>query len=85
MSQSIEIKVPDIGNFKDVEVIDIAVKVGERIDKEAALITVESDKAAMDIPCPQAGVVESLLLKMGDKVSEGSDSAARSRIGRNGG
>jgi dihydrolipoamide dehydrogenase len=72
MSNTIEIKVPDIGNFKDVEVIDIAVKVGEHIDKEAALITVESDKAAMDIPCPQAGMVESLLLKVGDKVSEGS-------------
>jgi dihydrolipoamide dehydrogenase len=72
MSQSIEIKVPDIGNFKDVEIIEIMVQPGDAIAKDAALITVESDKAAMDIPCPQAGVVEKLLVKVGDKVSEGS-------------
>jgi len=72
MSQSIEIKVPDIGNFKDVEVIDILVQAGDRVDKDTSLITVESDKAAMDIPCPQAGVVEKVLVKLGDKVSEGS-------------
>ena len=72
MSQNIEIKVPDIGNFKDVEVIDILVNVGDSVDKDASLITVESDKAAMDIPCSQAGVVEKLLVKVGDKVSEGS-------------
>jgi len=67
-----EIKVPDIGNFKDVQVIDILVSPGDTVAQDAALITVESDKAAMDIPCPQAGVVEKLLLKVGDKVSEGS-------------
>jgi len=72
MSQIIEIKVPDIGNFKDVEVIEILVQAGETLIKDTPLITVESDKAAMDIPCPQAGVVEKLLIKVGDKVSEGS-------------
>jgi len=72
MSQSTEIKVPDIGSFKDIAVIEILVKVGDTLAKDAALITVESDKAAMDIPCPQAGVVEKLLVKVGDKVSEGS-------------
>jgi dihydrolipoamide dehydrogenase len=72
MSQNIEIKVPDIGNFKEVEVIDILVKKGDSVDKDASLITVESDKAAMDIPCPQAGTIEKLLVKVGDKVSEGS-------------
>jgi dihydrolipoamide dehydrogenase len=72
MSQTIEIKVPDIGNFKDVEVIEILVQAGETLIKDTPLITVESDKAAMDIPCPQAGVVEKILLKVGDKVSEGS-------------
>jgi dihydrolipoamide dehydrogenase len=72
MSNSIEIKVPDIGNFKAVEVIDILVQPGDSIAKDASLITVESDKAAMDIPCPQAGVVERLLIKVGDKVSEGT-------------
>ncbi|KAF0102404.1 MAG: dihydrolipoamide dehydrogenase [bacterium] len=66
-----EIKVPDIGNFKDVQVIDILVNPGDSVAQDAALITVESDKAAMDIPCPQAGVVEKLLVKVGDKVSEG--------------
>ncbi|MEW5769605.1 MAG: dihydrolipoyl dehydrogenase [Pseudomonadota bacterium] len=72
MSQSIEIKVPDIGNFKDVEVIEIMVRAGDTVGRDESLITVESDKAAMDIPCPQAGVVEKLLIKVGDKVSEGS-------------
>jgi len=67
-----EIKVPDIGNFKDVEIIEIMVQPGDAVAKDAALITVESDKAAMDIPCPQAGVVDKLLVKVGDKVSEGS-------------
>ncbi len=72
MSQSIEIQVPDIGNFKDVEVIDLLVQAGDQVDKDTALITVESDKAAMDIPCPRAGVVEKLLVKVGDKVSQGT-------------
>ena len=72
MSNCIEIKVPDIGNFKEVEVIDILVNPGDTLAKDASLITVESDKAAMDIPCPQAGVVDKLLVKIGDKVSEGT-------------
>jgi len=72
MNQAIEIKVPDIGGFKNVSVIDILVNPGDTLAKDAALITVESDKAAMDIPCPQAGVVEKLLVKVGDKVSEGT-------------
>ncbi|OYY95853.1 MAG: dihydrolipoyl dehydrogenase [Hydrogenophilales bacterium 28-61-23] len=72
MSQSTEIKVPDIGDFKDVAIIEILVNVGDTLAKDAALITVESDKSAMDIPCPQAGVVEKLLVKVGDKVSEGT-------------
>ncbi|MCS6787128.1 MAG: dihydrolipoyl dehydrogenase [Thiobacillaceae bacterium] len=72
MNPSIEIKVPDIGNFKDVAVIDVLVKVGDRVNKNDPLITLESDKAAMDIPCPMPGVVEALKVKVGDKVSEGS-------------
>jgi len=72
MSNSIEIRVPDIGGFKDVAVIDILVKPGDSVAKDASLVTVESDKAAMDIPCPQAGLVEKLLIKVGDKVSEGT-------------
>jgi dihydrolipoamide dehydrogenase len=68
----IEVKVPDIGDFKDVEVIEVLVKPGETISQEQSLITLESDKATMEIPSPQAGVVKELKLKAGDKVSQGS-------------
>jgi dihydrolipoamide dehydrogenase len=69
---TIEVKVPDIGDFKDVEVIEVLVKPGDRIDKEQSLITVEFDKASMEIPSPAAGVVKSMSVKMGSKVSQGS-------------
>ena len=69
---SIEIKVPDIGGFKDVEVIEVHIQPGDRVAKEAALITVESDKASMDIPCPAAGIVGHIQVKVGDKVSAGT-------------
>src|SRR5512145_2652998 len=72
MSQTIEIKVPDIGGFKGVAVIEIAVKPGDRIEKEQALISLETDKATMDVPSPAAGTVKELKVKVGDKVSEGS-------------
>ena len=71
MSQ-IEIKVPDIGDFKEVEVIEILVKVGDTVKAEQSLITVESDKASMEIPSSHAGVVKELKIKLGDKVAEGS-------------
>jgi pyruvate dehydrogenase E2 component (dihydrolipoamide acetyltransferase) len=67
-----EVKVPDIGDFKEVDVIEILVKPGDSVAKEASLITVESDKATMEIPSPAAGVVKELRIKVGDKVSEGS-------------
>ncbi|OGA41965.1 MAG: dihydrolipoyl dehydrogenase [Betaproteobacteria bacterium RIFCSPLOWO2_12_FULL_68_19] len=78
---SIEVKVPDIGEFKDVEVIEVLVKPGDAVAKEQSLITLESDKATMEIPSPGAGVVMELRIKTGDKVSQGSpililDSAA---------
>lgn len=69
---SIEVKVPDIGDFSDVEVIEVLVREGDTINPEDPLITLESDKAAMDVPAPQGGTVESLLVKVGDKVSEGT-------------
>ena len=69
---TIEIKVPDIGGFKDVAVIEIAVKPGDQVEQEQALISLETDKATMDVPAPVAGVVKELKLKVGDKVSEGS-------------
>jgi dihydrolipoamide dehydrogenase len=72
MSQTIEIKVPDIGNFKDVAVIEVLVKAGDTVEPEQSLITMETDKATMDIPSPAAGVVKELKLKAGDRISMGS-------------
>ncbi len=69
---SVEIKVPDIGDFKEVEVIELMVKVGDTIKVDQSLITVESDKASMEIPSSMAGVVKELKVKVGDKVAEGS-------------
>ena len=67
-----EIKVPDIGGFHDVPVIEVHVKAGDTVKAEDALITLESDKATMDVPAPAAGVVKDVMVKLGDKVSEGS-------------
>ncbi len=72
MSNSTEIKVPDIGDVSEVDVIEILVAVGDTISKEQSLITVESDKASMEIPASVAGVVKSIKVKTGDKVKEGS-------------
>jgi dihydrolipoamide dehydrogenase len=72
MNDTIEIRVPDIGDFKDIDVIEVLVKPGDAVEKETSLITVESDKATMEIPSPAAGVVKELKLKIGDKVSEGT-------------
>ncbi len=79
----LEVKVPDIGDFKDVEVIEVLVKPGDTVAKEQSLITVESDKASMEIPSSAAGTVKEMKVKLGDKVSQGSplivlDSAAAS-------
>ncbi len=72
MSDIIEVKVPDIGDFADIPVIELLVKPGERIEKETALITLESDKATMEVPSPAAGPVQTIKLKVGDKVSQGT-------------
>jgi dihydrolipoamide dehydrogenase len=69
---TIEIRVPDIGDFKDVEVIELLVAPGDSVRAEQSLVTVESDKASMEIPCSAAGVVKALRVKVGDKVNEGS-------------
>jgi dihydrolipoyl dehydrogenase len=71
MSNVIEVKVPDIGDFADVPVIELLVKPGDRVEKETSLITLESDKATMEVPSPEAGTVQQLRIKVGDKVSEG--------------
>lgn len=72
MSTVNEVRVPNIGDFKEVEVIELMVKAGDRVLPEQSLITVESDKASMEIPAPAGGVVRDIKVKVGDKVSEGS-------------
>ena len=72
MSNLVEVKVPDIGDFDSVEVIEILVKVGDVVKAEQSLITVESDKASMEIPSSHAGIVKSIAVKIGDKVKQGS-------------
>jgi pyruvate dehydrogenase E2 component (dihydrolipoamide acetyltransferase) len=72
MAKEMEVLVPDIGDFDSVPVIDILVKAGDQVEKEAPLVTLESDKATMDVPAPQAGIVKSIRLKVGDKVKQGS-------------
>jgi pyruvate dehydrogenase E2 component (dihydrolipoamide acetyltransferase) len=69
--RSIEVKVPDIGDFKDVPVIEVLVKAGDTVKAEDSLITLESEKATMDVPSPSAGVIREVKVKLGDKVSEG--------------
>ncbi|OGA17957.1 MAG: dihydrolipoyl dehydrogenase [Betaproteobacteria bacterium RIFCSPLOWO2_02_FULL_66_14] len=69
---AIEVKVPDIGDFKDVAVIEVLVRPGDAVAKEQSLVTLESDKATMEIPSPEAGTVKAIAVKLGDKVSEGS-------------
>jgi dihydrolipoamide dehydrogenase len=72
MGNTVDITVPDIGGFKDVPVIEVLVKAGDSVNKEDPLVTLESDKATMEVPSPRAGTVKELKLKAGDKVSQGS-------------
>ena len=69
---TIEVKVPDIGDFSDVPVIEVLVKPGDAVKAEDSLVTLESDKATMDVPSPAAGTVKSVSVKVGDKVSQGT-------------
>ncbi len=68
---TIEVKVPDIGDFKDVEIIEVHVEAGDELKPEDPMITLESDKASMEVPAPQAGTVKELKVKAGGRVSEG--------------
>ena len=72
MSQIIQVKVPDIGDFKDVPVIDVLVKPGDAVKAEDPLVTLESDKATLDVPSPASGIVQEIKIHIGDKVSEGA-------------
>jgi len=72
MSQTVEVKIPDIGNFTDVPIIEVLVKPGDAVKAEDPLITLESDKATMEVPAPTAGTVREIKVQVGDKVSEGA-------------
>ena len=72
MSNVIEVKVPDIGDFKEIPIIEILVKAGDSVNAEDPLIALESDKATMEVPAPQSGTVKEIKVKVGDKVSEGT-------------
>ena len=69
---TIEVKVPDIGDYRDVPVIELLVAVGDTVKKDQGLVTLESDKATLEVPSPVAGVVRELRVKVGDTLSEGS-------------
>src|SRR5438270_866905 len=81
---TVEIKVPDIGDFKDVPIIEIHVAPGAEVAAEDPLLTLESDKATMDVPAPTAGTVGDIAVKVGDRVSEG-DLICRVRTGQQAG
>ena len=85
MPQTVEVKVPDIGDFTDVPVIEVLVKAGDSVKAEDSLVTLESEKATMDVPSPAAGVVKDLKVKLGDKVSEGSVIVTLEAAAANGG
>ena len=76
MADTIDITIPDLGDFSDVEVIEVLVKVGDKVDREDGLITLETDKASMDVPASQHGTIEKLTVIVGDKVSSGDVMAA---------
>ncbi len=70
---------PDLGDFEDVEVIEVHIKAGDTVEVEDPLVTLETDKAAMDVPAVVAGTIESVVVKVGDKVSEGATIADHRR------
>src|SRR5215469_16202091 len=72
MATASEVKVPDIGDFKNVPIVEVHVREGDPVNAEDPLVTLESDKATMEVPAPTAGIVEKILINRGDKVSEGS-------------
>ena len=85
MAEVKEIKVPDIGDFDEVDVIEVLVSAGDTVDAEDSLITLETDKATMEVPCPEGGTVKEVLVSVGDKVSEGSPVIKLEAAGAGGG
>ncbi|MBI3171960.1 MAG: hypothetical protein HYZ32_05110, partial [Hydrocarboniphaga effusa] len=71
MAKEIQVRVPDIGDYKNVPVIEVLVQEGQRVGKDAALITLESEKATMEVPSPEAGIVRGIKVKAGGKLSQG--------------
>ncbi|HEU4857390.1 MAG TPA: biotin/lipoyl-containing protein, partial [Rhodanobacteraceae bacterium] len=71
MAKTIELKVPDIGDFSDVPVIEVMVKPGDHVDKDQGLVTLESAKATMEVPASAAGIVQEIKVKVGDNVKQG--------------
>jgi len=82
MTHAIEVKVPDIGDYKDIPVIEVLVKVGDTVEIGQSLVTLESDKATMDVPSPVAGIIKELKVKVGDAASEGVTIIVMSTDGR---
>ena len=80
MAERIEIRVPDIGDFTDVPVIEVLVTAGDRVDAEQSLVTLESDKATMEVPSPAAGVIAEVKVAVDDTVSEGDLVAIESDV-----
>src|SRR2546430_16203406 len=79
MANLIDVKVPDIGDFKDVPIIEVLVQSGDRVKAEDPLITLESDKASMEVPSPAVGIVKNVVVKLGDKVRRHTNSDAGGR------
>ncbi len=71
MAKLIDIKIPDLGDFENIEVVEILVKKGDSVNKEEGLITLETDKASMDVPSPESGTIDSIRIKVGDQVKQG--------------
>src|SRR6478752_1587946 len=72
MAKTLEVRVPDLGDFKDIPVVEVMVKPGDRVEPETPLVALESEKATMDVPSPAAGVVKEVRMKKGDRVSQGA-------------
>ncbi len=72
MSEIVDVIIPDIGDFEEVEVVEILVSPGQRVETGASLISIESDKATVEVPAPRGGVVREILVELGDRVSQGS-------------
>ncbi len=81
MADSKTIKLPDVGDFSDIEIIEVLVAPGDKVEAEQGLIVLESDKATMEIPSPEAGTIEKLVVSVGDRVNKGDDIAVISPSG----